>query len=379
MANLEDILKVSGDLILGGIAAASVALGADYFLQNQPSGLADLAQVGVGAAYAHYGIQKLSSLFNRGQSNRRTSNQRNNQRSNRRAIRQNSLFDKIINTVSYPAVTVAGYFLGNSYAHKFALDAGEKVTELLPKTVTPQLTNFTSDLTEAGVYAALAGTALYSLNRWVVPTVVRAKDRLKQRLQSSRRNIASTVVNLASAAVIALGGYSVERISDKFIPKTQVVRGYCGVATEGTPEQRALLDTIAWAEGANYNTLYGGRTFNNYTDHPRKKISKWGFTSSAAGRYQFLEDTYDGLRKRGYFSSGFTPEEQDKAALKLVKDEGVTQQILEDSLKKRTFKPIAKRINNIWASIPGNGYGQGTRSLLSLRNKFAECYRAQHR
>ena len=361
MASLDEIMQTSGSIILGGIVAAGTALGADYLLQNQPSGISDLAQIGIGAAWAHYGLQNVLSHFDR---------------RNRTPSPRNTLFDKVTNILTFPALTAATYFSGNSKAHKLALDAGEKVADLFPKTAAPELTNFTSDFVEAGVYAGLAGLTLYSLNRWVVPAAIKAKDRLKARLRTSGRNVASSVVNLATIAAIALGGYSAERVSNKFIPHNST-KNYCGGASEGTPEQRALLDTIAWAEGADYNILYGGGTFSDFRDHPRKKITKWGFTSSASGRYQFNIPTHDGMKKRGYFSSGFGPEEQDKAALGLIKGEGVTQKDLEDYLKNKIFKYIAKKITGRWASIPGNTYEQGTRSLPSLQKKFAECHEVQ--
>ena len=41
-------------------------------------------------------------------------------------------------------------------------------------------------------------------------------------------------------------------------------------------EYRALLETISWAEGkTDYDTLYGGDKFTNFSTHPNKKIKRW--------------------------------------------------------------------------------------------------------
>ncbi len=365
MGNLEEIIRTTGNVVLGGIVAAGAALGADYLLQNQSSGFTDLAQIGIGAAWAHYSLKNIATHFSRGRAERAP---------------QNTLFDKVTNALTFPALTAATYFSGNGKAHELASKLGSVVTDLFPKTAAPELTNFTSDLSEAGAYAALAGTTLYTLNKWVVPAALKAKDRLKGRLKASGRKVGAAVVSLGTAALIAMGGYSANKVKGNFGAKSD--SGFCGVATEGTPEQRALLDTIAWAEGVKpgemgYRTNYGGGTFSSFKDHPRKKVRKWGITSSAAGRYQFMPKTHDGLKKKGYFSSGFYPSEQDKAALKLIRDEGVTKKILHNAIKNKTFKPIAKRINNIWAPIPGNTYGQGMKSIPSLNNKLQECYKVQ--
>ena len=55
---------------------------------------------------------------------------------------------------------------------------------------------------------------------------------------------------------------------------------------------QAMLQVIRTGEGTlgpdGYTTIYGGGQFSSLADHPRKAVSKWGRTSTAAGAYQTL-------------------------------------------------------------------------------------------
>src|SRR3989344_7413002 len=118
-----------------------------------------------------------------------------------------------------------------------------------------------------------------------------------------------------------------------------------------TPEYRALLDAIAWAEGTDchYNMMAGRMLFTNFTAHPIEtgEMPKTGtpFTvrwrkvyTTAAGRYQFLHRTYLTLKNEaGLFQTGFNPEEQDKAAKYLVEKQGITQETLDEAMKTKNF------------------------------------------
>ena len=70
-----------------------------------------------------------------------------------------------------------------------------------------------------------------------------------------------------------------------------------------TPERRALLNTIRYAEGTwtngedrGYRILYGGGEFQDLSRHPEKVVSN-RYTSAAAGAYQFLPATWKGVAK----------------------------------------------------------------------------------
>merc|ERR1711966_404693 len=71
-----------------------------------------------------------------------------------------------------------------------------------------------------------------------------------------------------------------------------------------TPERRALLNTIRFAEGTwknghdlGYRTLYGGGQFEDLSKHPEKVVVK-RYVSAAAGAYQFLPTTWQEVSGR---------------------------------------------------------------------------------
>lgn len=84
------------------------------------------------------------------------------------------------------------------------------------------------------------------------------------------------------------------------------------VSSEIPPEGAALLDAIAGTEsGGAYNVLNGGERFSSFADHPRR-VGRGG-TATAAGRYQFVQGTWDRVA-RALGLTDFSPESQDKAA-----------------------------------------------------------------
>jgi muramidase (phage lysozyme) len=153
-------------------------------------------------------------------------------------------------------------------------------------------------------------------------------------------------------------------------------------ATELSPEEKAFLDVIAYAEGvgASYNTMYGGKTFSG-TQHPRKWTpSPWGTPgvgSDAAGRYQFLSTTWDEAADGiGVSRGAFTPINQDRAAIWLIKKEGksVHNNVLNATTRWR-FESAVKSMSYIWASLPPQRYpGQHTKSMSELWKVFQSSY-----
>jgi muramidase (phage lysozyme) len=151
-----------------------------------------------------------------------------------------------------------------------------------------------------------------------------------------------------------------------------------------TPNQQAFLDMLAASEGTStspdtknngYDVIVTGidkkpEIFADYSDHPfasgrkSKTINKNGLTSNASGRYQFM------LRDWAHYRSllglpDFGPEAQDKWALQLIKE----RRALVD-IEAGRFADAVSKCRNIWASLPGAGYGQHENSIDKLQAAY---------
>lgn len=131
------------------------------------------------------------------------------------------------------------------------------------------------------------------------------------------------------------------------------------IALKGlNPNVEKFLKLITFTEGTDaqktpYNELFGFKNFEGYAAHPNIKIRASNYSSTAAGRYQILKRTADGLKMKD-----FTPESQDKAAIDLIKQVGAYYDVMNGKFEEAILK-----CNRIWASLPGSPYGQPTRTM----------------
>jgi len=142
------------------------------------------------------------------------------------------------------------------------------------------------------------------------------------------------------------------------------------------PNVRAFLDMIAFAEGADYSTLFGRGKFSGFDDHPRIVVRRWGkdgqgndvlYASSAAGRYQIIRKTWDDVsRKIG--ATSFDPYWQDLAAIYLIRRKGA----LADVIAGR-FSTAVNKVRRVWASLPGAGYNQPERRYDRLLQAYLDA------
>ena len=137
--------------------------------------------------------------------------------------------------------------------------------------------------------------------------------------------------------------------------------------SQGDQNARAFLDMIAYSEGTanqpdnGYRTLFGYGTFDSYADNPRVRVPFGTTYSTAAGRYQILAPTWDGLQKTLHLPD-FGPASQDAAALQLIAERGALNDVRSGRVQEAIYK-----VRKVWASLPGANYaGQGMRSLDSL-------------
>ena len=131
-----------------------------------------------------------------------------------------------------------------------------------------------------------------------------------------------------------------------------------------TPERRALLNTIRFAEGTwkngtpvGYRVMFGGGLFKDLRRHPDRVIRRWPFASAAAGAYQFLPATWR-MAKKALRLTNFGPDSQDQAALYLIRRRGALG--LAD--RGRMTPQLAAKLAPEWASFPtlqGRSYYRG--------------------
>ncbi len=147
-----------------------------------------------------------------------------------------------------------------------------------------------------------------------------------------------------------------------------------------TPQRRALLNTIRYAEGTwkqgkeGYRTLYGGGRFSSLERHPEIVVVK-RYTSAAAGAYQFLPGTWSEAARKLQLES-FEPSSQDQAALYLVDRRGVLDQIDQQGLTREAMAVLARE----WASFPTlagrSAYGQPVKRAEDLQRFFSSNLKA---
>lgn len=132
---------------------------------------------------------------------------------------------------------------------------------------------------------------------------------------------------------------------------------------------KAFLKVIRRGEGTSdaggYNRLFGGGSFSSFVDHPRQLVKKSGYTSTAAGAYQFIISTWDETaRELGL--KDFTPASQDLAAVGRIAARGA----LED-VKAGRFEAAIRKCAREWASLPYSPYGQPVISIATAQSVYS--------
>lgn len=136
------------------------------------------------------------------------------------------------------------------------------------------------------------------------------------------------------------------------------------LALSQNPNVRKMLDLISYTEHTQnngYYTAFGGGRLSSLADHPRYKkhfrqTDGRMNTTSAAGRYQFLRGTWDGLARK-YGFSDFSPRNQDLGAVALLIQRGAMPHLLKGDFAKAIAKSGAE-----WASLPTSPHPQPTKS-----------------
>jgi muramidase (phage lysozyme) len=162
------------------------------------------------------------------------------------------------------------------------------------------------------------------------------------------------------------------------------------VATAGSPNIPKFLDLVAHSEGTSndpitqqngYDVIVSGpagpEVFTDFSDHPfangrpPKLIRPATATtpeldSTASGRYQVLCRYFESY-KASLTLSDFSPLSQDLVAIEQIRERHDANGV--SALTHITNGDIQTAItlcSSIWASMPGNDYGQGGNSMTAL-------------
>ena len=115
-----------------------------------------------------------------------------------------------------------------------------------------------------------------------------------------------------------------------------------------------------------YDVVFGGGKFDNTKGHPDKVVDGGRYSSAAAGKYQFMPDTWKMVT--GSYSTPMTPANQDKYATKLL------TQVRNVDLNRPMNRYAVSRAGKEWASLPNlsgkSHYGQPVKSYETVRNWF---------
>lgn len=138
------------------------------------------------------------------------------------------------------------------------------------------------------------------------------------------------------------------------------------------PNVRAFLRMLRHGEGTagdnGYRVQFGGGLFASFVDHPREPITRnlggKPITSTAAGAYQFLARTWDGLVKQ-YGFADFGPKNQDLGAVALIAGRGALADVIAGRFEQAVIK-----CNREWASLPGSPYGQPVVTMARARQEY---------
>ncbi|MCI4184301.1 glycoside hydrolase family 104 protein, partial [Dickeya dianthicola] len=95
--------------------------------------------------------------------------------------------------------------------------------------------------------------------------------------------------------------------------------------------------------------------------------NKQGQRSTAAGRYQQLYRYWPTYKKQLRLPD-FSPASQDTLAIQLIRE----RRALDDVLAGRIACAIVA-CNNIWASLPGAGYGQREHDAVRLLSVYQQA------
>ena len=140
-------------------------------------------------------------------------------------------------------------------------------------------------------------------------------------------------------------------------------------------QRKAFLDMLAWSEGTDngrqktrnhgYDVIVGGELFTDYSDHPRKTCHAKPKTQINRRRTLPASFPLVGCLPQAAWPERLLSEKSGRMALQQIKERGALPMIDRGDIRQ-----AIDRCSNIWASLPGAGYGQFEQAADSLIAKF---------
>ena len=115
-----------------------------------------------------------------------------------------------------------------------------------------------------------------------------------------------------------------------------------------------------------YDVIVGGELFTDYSDHPRKLVTRQNSNQQAPDATSFF--LLVGCLPQAAWPERLLSKSQDAVALQQIKERGALPMIDRGDIRQ-----AIDRCSNIWASLPGAGYGQFEHKADSLIAKFKEA------
>ena len=117
-----------------------------------------------------------------------------------------------------------------------------------------------------------------------------------------------------------------------------------------------------------YDVIVGGELFTDYSDHPRKLVTLNPKLKSTERRTLPASFPLVGCLPQAAWPERLLSKSQDAVALQQIKERGALPMIDRGDIRQ-----AIDRCSNIWASLPGAGYGQFEHKADSLIAKFKEA------
>jgi muramidase (phage lysozyme) len=148
-----------------------------------------------------------------------------------------------------------------------------------------------------------------------------------------------------------------------------------------SPTGQKILKVLRFAEGTerggpdSYRVMFGGGLAPDLKRHPDKVIRGGGYSSAAAGAYQFLPGTWESHAK-ALGLQDFSAPNQDIAALRGIRNRLMPIGGLA-TLDKEGFSPrVSAALAPEWASLPTESgqsyYGQPVKKLSELQKIYGQ-------